>query len=134
MKSSKNLKIIHALLWLAQILLALAFGMAGYLKVVMPMEDLLSRGMSFVVEYDVMMVRFIGAAELLSALGLILPTLLRILPWLTIWAAVSVSLIMILAAHYHWLHHEPIFANLMFLFLSVFVVWGRYKWVPIPSR
>jgi len=69
MKSSKNLKIIHTLLWLAQILLALAFGMAGYLKVVMPMEDLLSRGMSFVVEYDVMMVRFIGAAELLSALG-----------------------------------------------------------------
>ena len=38
MKSSKNLKIIHALLWLAQILLALSFGMAGYLKVVMPTE------------------------------------------------------------------------------------------------
>ena len=60
-------------MWFFQILLALVFLGAGCAKMVLPIEAL---GMSF--PLPPVFVRFIGACEVLGALGLILPGALRI--------------------------------------------------------
>ena len=134
MTNNQNSKALHIGLWIAQGLLALAFGMAGFMKTTAPIEQLAQNGMSFVSEYSEGMVRFIGITEILAALGLILPSLLRILPILTPLAAVGLSIVMILATQYHLSHHESAIPTIIFFFITLFVAWGRFKKAPIQAK
>jgi hypothetical protein len=134
MSSKSNSKALHIALWVAQGLLAAAFGMAGYLKLTAPMDQLLANGMTFVANYEPSSVRLIGVAELLAVLGLILPTALRKFTVATPMAALGLAVVMILAAHYHLTHNESAIANLVFLALTLFVAWGRFSKAPIPSK
>ncbi len=77
-------------LWIIQGLLALLFLFAGGMKLVMPLEALTGQ-----MPLPGWFVRFIGVAEVLGAIGLILPGLLRIRPGLTPLAAVGLVIIMI---------------------------------------
>ena len=76
---------LHITLWVVQVLLALLFLWAGGIKLVLPLEQL--AGPPGSVQLPGAFVRFIGVAELLGGLGLILPALLRIRPGLTPLAA-----------------------------------------------
>jgi uncharacterized membrane protein len=76
--------------WTIQVLLALVFLFAGVAKLVMPAE-----AMKGPVPIPVVFLRFIGVCELLGALGLILPGLLRIRRELTSLAASGLVIIMI---------------------------------------
>lgn len=125
-KQKKNTA-LHIALWIVQSLLAVAFGMAGFMKVSMPLAELASNGMGFVNHTPEAMVRFIGIAELLGALGLILPAALRIKPILTPIAAVGLAIIMVLAAYEHITHNESIVPNVVLFVLSAFVAWGRFR-------
>jgi hypothetical protein len=77
-------------LWIIQGLLALLFLFAGGMKLVMPLEELTAQ-----TPLPGWFVRFIGVAEVLGAIGLILPGLLHIRPGLTALAAAGLVLIMI---------------------------------------
>ena len=77
-------------LWTVQGLLAALFVFAGTMKLVMPIE-----AMAGPVALPGLFLRFIGVAEVLGALGLILPGLLRIHAELTPLAAVGLGIIMI---------------------------------------
>jgi uncharacterized membrane protein YphA (DoxX/SURF4 family) len=77
-------------LWTVQWLLALLFLWAGGIKLVLPLEML-----NGPVALPGLFVRFIGVAETLGAIGLILPWLLRIRPVLTPLAAAGLVIIMI---------------------------------------
>src|SRR3989441_11224735 len=79
----------HAL-WIVQGLLALLFLWAGGIKLVLPLEKLTGP-----IPLPGPFLRFIGVAEVLGAVGLILPGLLRIRPGLTPLAAAGVVIIMI---------------------------------------
>jgi hypothetical protein len=76
-------------LWIVQALLALVFLFAGGMKLVLPIEELTAQ-----LPLPGLFVQFIGVAEVLGALGLILPGLLRIRPGLTPLAAAGLVLIM----------------------------------------
>ena len=80
----------HVLLWVVQGLLALLFLFAGVVKLVLPLSQ-----MTMPVPLPGLFLRFIGVAEILGALGLILPGLLRIRPGLTPLAAAGLVIIMI---------------------------------------
>jgi len=134
MSSQQKSNWINITLWILQGLLALAFGMAGFLKSTAPMEQLAQNGMTFVNEYSVGMVRFIGITEILGALGLILPAVLRIKPILTPLAALGFTIIMVLAAVQHISSNEPIIANIVFLVICIFIIWGRLSLAPIKSK
>jgi len=121
-------------LWIAQGLLALAFGMAGFMKVTSPIEQLAQNGMSFVHHYPVETVRLIGISEVLGAIGLILPAALRIKPILTPVAAVGIAIIMVLAISYHLSQNESIVARAVLFALASFVAWGRFFQAPINSK
>jgi|SRR5262245_36066669 len=86
----KERRIKNSVLWIVQVLLALLFLWAGGMKLVLPIEML--KGPIALPEW---FLRFIGVAEVLGAIGLILPWLLRIRPALTPLAAIGLVIIMI---------------------------------------
>jgi uncharacterized membrane protein YphA (DoxX/SURF4 family) len=119
-------------LWVVQILLALAFGMAGIMKVTQPIDKLEAR-MGWVKSVGPGGVRLIGSLEILGAIGLILPAVTGILPWLTPVAAVGLALTMLGAMITHGRRGEysQIGINVVLLLLTLFVVYGRFVIVPI---
>ena len=134
MTTQKTSKALHIGLWVVQGLLAAAFGMAGFMKLTAPIEQLAENGMSFVNDYSVGMVRFIGISELLGALGLIIPAAFRFKTFLTPLAAVGLAIIMILATSYHIGANEPIIGSVVFFVLTTFIAWGRFKLAPIQAK
>ena len=80
----------RVVLWIIQGLLALLFLVAGGAKLVMPIEEM-TKGTSL----PGLFLRFIGVAEVLGAIGLILPGLLRIRRDLTPLAAAGLVIIMV---------------------------------------
>jgi uncharacterized membrane protein YphA (DoxX/SURF4 family) len=118
-------------LWVVAVSLALAFLMAGTTKAFryerarqqMPRVKDVPRGL----------VAFIGSAEILGALGLILPAATGILPWLTPLAAVGLAVVMVLAGGFHASRHEysGIGMNLILPLLAAFVAYGHFMLVPL---
>lgn len=127
-------KALNAGLWVSQVMLAAAFGMAGAMKITTPIATL-SQNMNWVADLP-LLVRFIGAAELAGALGMLLPSLTRIQPRLTALAGAGLTLVMVLASGFHVMRGE--FGALPITFvlggLAAFVAWGRYRSAPIASR
>jgi len=82
-------------LWIIQVLLALLFLFAGGTKLYFPPEVLAAKGPPNQVHLPGLFIQFIGVCEVLGALGLVLPGLLRIRPQLTFFAAVGLLIIMI---------------------------------------
>lgn len=123
-------------LWVAQGLLALVYGMAGFMKLTQPIEALVAAGMGYAGDFPELLTRFIGTAEVLGAIGIILPALLRIQPKLTPLAALGFSIIQVLAMLLHISRGE--FAvlpmNVVLLALSLLVFWGRTRKSPIAAR
>lgn len=113
-------------LWVAAVLVALLFAMAGFNKVAKSREDL-AKMLPWTSEYPLGFTRFIGIAELLGALGLILPQATGIAPILTPIAAIGLAIIMALATVFHIKRGESkaIGMNLIILALSLFVAIGR---------
>ena len=123
-------------LWIVQGLLAALFLFAGGVKLVMPIAELEKQaGMPG------WFLRFIAVAEVLGALGLVLPGLLRIRPGLTPLAATGLAIIM-LGATIVTLASGAIAPALMPLvvgLLAAFVAYGRWRLAPLqgasrPSR
>lgn len=118
---------MNVVLWIVQGLLALAFAMAGFMKVTQPKEKLQPR-MGFVEDFSAGTVKLIGTAELLGAVGLILPWLTGIAPVLTPIAASGLVLVMILAAvtHFRRKEYSAILFNAVLGGLALFVALGRF--------
>lgn len=123
-------------LWGLQILLALAFGMAGSMKLMSTPDELLAAGMTWVNYMPAGAEKFIGASELLGAIGLVLPAATRIVPVLTPIAAALLAVVMGIAGALHATHGEmgALPANAVLGGLAAFVAWGRFAHSPIASR
>ncbi|MFL6334495.1 MAG: DoxX family protein [Pyrinomonadaceae bacterium] len=123
-------------LWIIQVLLALLFLFAGGTKLVIPPDVLASMGSPNQIPLPGWFVHFIGVAEVLGALGLILPGLLRIKPWLTPLAAAGLVVIMIgataltMAADGVAAGAVPLVVGL----LAAFVAYGRWRLAPHRAR
>lgn len=122
-------------LWIVQILLALAFLTAGWMKLTMPIEQL-AQSMVWPGDIPAGLVRFIGLAELAGALGLVLPALTRIQPQLTPLAGAGLALVQFLAIGFHLTRGEFSYLgiNIVLLALAAFAAYGRWKLVPITPR
>src|SRR5216683_7339482 len=86
---------MNIVLWIIQLLLALLFLFAGGMKLVLPIDVLTSMGPPNQVQLPGLFLRFLGVAEVLGALGLILPGLFRVKTWLTPLAAAGLMIIVI---------------------------------------
>ena len=123
---------MNTALWIAQILLALMFLMAGIIKATQPKEKLAEKT-PYVEDLSDDTVRLIGVLEILGALGLVLPAVTEILPWLTPLAAVGLALTMIGAARTHIRRGENsnVVVNVVILAIAIFTVYGRFFAEPL---
>jgi len=127
-KPPRGMALTYAL-WTAQVLLALVFLFAGGIKLILPIEKLMSMGPPNQVAVPGMFLKFIGVCEVLGAIGLILPGLLRIRPQLTPLAAAGLVIIMIGATVVTLAGGDTAGALLPFAvgILAAFVAYGRWK-------
>jgi len=118
---------MNVALWIVQGLLAALFLFAGGAKLVLPLDQ-----MAGPVALPGWFLRFIGVAEVLGALGLVLPGLLRIRPGLIPLAAAGLVIIMIGATIVMWAGGMVAVAlmNLVVTLLAAFVAYGRWRLAP----
>ncbi len=123
---------MNIVLWVLQILLALAFLGAGIMKVSQPIANL-KKNMSWVEAAPVGAVRTIGVLEILGALGLILPAVTHILTWLTPVAAIGLVLTMIgaMILHIRLKETNRLVAPIVLLILALIIVYGRFALAPL---
>jgi len=126
---------MNIVLWVVQVLLAAAFIMAGGMKLMTP-HDALAAQMNWVNYAPAFAPKLIGTLEILGALGLVLPSLLRIKPLLTPLAALGLALLMggAFATHLVLGEFGMSLPSLVLALLAAFVAWGRRKHTPIAAR
>jgi uncharacterized membrane protein YphA (DoxX/SURF4 family) len=119
-------------LWIVQVLLAVAFLGAGVTKLSQPKEKL-AKNMAWVEDFSQPTVRLIGALEVVGAIGLVLPALTGILPWLTPLAALGLVLLMAGAVYTHLRREEgsAVVPPAVLLLLATLVAVGRFFVVPL---
>ncbi|MEO6116210.1 MAG: DoxX family protein [Pseudolysinimonas sp.] len=113
--------------WIVTALLALANLLSGGMKVFAPMAQLQPR-MPWVTSVGTVQTRLIGLAEVLGAVGIVLPVLLGIAPILTPIAAVGLALIQAIAIVFHLRRGEgkQVPMNVVLLLLALFVAVTRF--------
>jgi uncharacterized membrane protein YphA (DoxX/SURF4 family) len=116
-------------LWIVQGLLAAIFLFAGGMKLVMPIEEMMKQ---MPIPLPGWFVQFTGIVEVLGAIGLILPWLLRIRPGLTPLAAAGLVIVMIGATVYTLAAGDFATAPIPLVvgILAVFVAYGRWRLTP----
>jgi len=121
-------------LWIVQALLALVF-LASGARILAPAQVARVKATPLLADLPLPFVRFIGAAELLGAIGLILPGATKIASVLTPAAAVGIALLMLCATFVHAARREYAKIGLTcgLLLLAVFAVYGRLVLVPIAG-
>ncbi|MGA7162049.1 MAG: DoxX family protein [Bacteroidota bacterium] len=126
---------INIVLWILQILLALLFLNAGFLKTFRPIQEI-APTIFWAPSLPEPLVRFIGVSELLGAIGLILPGVFKLLPQLTTFAAGGLTGIMLLANIFHISRGEFFVLPMtgILLLVSAFVAYGRWKLFPLKHR
>src|SRR5246500_2108291 len=122
-------------LWIIAIVLAVGFTASGLMKIVRNKEQLMASGMGWAQDFSPSTIRLIGFAEILGAIGLILPAALHIAPILVPLAAVGLALVMVGAAVVHTRRHElpNVAINVVLLLLAAFVAWGRFGPLPFSA-
>jgi uncharacterized membrane protein YphA (DoxX/SURF4 family) len=123
---------MNKVLWVLQVLLAAVFLAHGFIMLFPPaaiveqMNATLPRWFSL----------FIGITEVAAAVGLILPGLTRVLPWLVTWAAGGIMIVMVSATAYHVMRGEwgSAATTLVLLAMATYLAYMRHRVLPIAER
>ncbi len=116
-------------LWVTQGMLAFVFVMAGGMKLFSYQKYRAMLEKSAPTSLTHGFITFLGVVELAGAAGIVLPMALNVAPWLTVWAAAGMAVIMVSATVYHLRRHEPPIMTSVLFVLAGFVVVGRGHWV-----
>jgi uncharacterized membrane protein len=110
--------------WIVSGLLALMYLFAGFTKTFTPLDKL--RVQMGWVDSMKNWTRLVGIVEILGAIGLILPRLLDIAPWLSVAAAFGLVIVQVLAIPLHLRRHEAksLPFNIVLLLAALFVAIG----------
>jgi hypothetical protein len=123
---------MNILLWVLQVLLAVAFLAHGWLFLWPPPDIAVQMNASLPRWFQL----FLGVAEVLAGVGLTLPGLTRILPWLVTWAAGGIMIVMASATVLHLVRGEMSSAviTVVLLAMATFVAYMRHRVLPIRTR
>lgn len=119
-------------LWVLQVLLAAMFLFHGWIMVFPPAELLTIMNTQFATWFRL----FVGITESFGAIGLLLPGMTRIWPWLTSLAGLGLMIVAISASALHFSRGETssaITTIILFLLLA-FVSYMRWKVKPFAAR
>ena len=123
---------MNIVVWVLQVLLSIVFFAHGWLFLSPPAALVDQMNASLPKWFQL----FLGVAEVMAAIGLTLPGLTRILPWLVSWAAIGVATVTVSATAFHLARGEMSSAviTLVLTAIAVFVAYARYRIVPIVGR
>ena len=123
---------MNIVLWVLQVLLALAFLAHGGLLLFPPAAIAEQMNASLPRWFQV----FLGVAEVLAGVGLTLPGFTRIQPWLVSGAAAGIMIVMISATVFHLIRGEVSSAltTVVLLAMATFVAYARWRVAPIRPR
>jgi putative oxidoreductase len=123
---------MNILLWVLQALLALAFAAHGWLLLAPPASMVAQMNATLPRWFQI----FLGVAEVLAAVGLTLPAMTRIQPWLVSAAAAGIMVVMLCATGFHLLRGEVSSALITLVLLAVATVvsYSRWRVAPIQPR
>jgi uncharacterized membrane protein YphA (DoxX/SURF4 family) len=123
---------VNIFLWVLQVLLAAAFLAHGWMFLFPPESMVAAMNASIPPAFRL----FIGVAEVLAAIGLTLPGVTRVRPWLVPAAAAGLMIVMIGAVGLHISRGEGSAATTtaILLVLVTFVAYARWKVRPILPR
>jgi uncharacterized membrane protein YphA (DoxX/SURF4 family) len=105
--------------WIVSGLLALVFLATGSMKLARSREQLVAGGMGYAADFSTTQVKLIGTAQVLGAIGLILPVLLNIAPVLSPFAALALAVIMVGAIVVHVRRKEAFIPPLVLAVLAL---------------
>jgi hypothetical protein len=133
-QQNPSTKIIHLTLWVLQVVLSVSLIWASAMKFFQP-ADKLAAMWPWTAD-NPMLVKLTAVLDFLAGIGLILPTLLRVQPKLTVYAAYGTIALMVAASIFHITRGEAslIGVNIFFAGFAAFIAWGRLKKAPIKSR
>ncbi len=115
---------MHLALMITNAILAVLFLYAGGTKLVVSKASLLARdGMAWAADYSEPALKAIGLAEVLGAIGLVVPLLTGIVPFLAPIAAVGLFLVMLGAAQVHRRRREPLLLPTTLAALTLVSLW-----------
>jgi uncharacterized membrane protein YphA (DoxX/SURF4 family) len=120
--------IMNLAVWIAAIVLAAVFAGSGLMKQFVPKEKLVTSGQGWAEDFSPTNIRLIGLAEILGAIGVVLPAAVPIAPILVPLAATGLVFVMVGAATVHARRKEAmnIAVNVVLIALAVFVARGRF--------
>jgi hypothetical protein len=123
---------MHIGLWILQVLLALVFLAHGWLFMAPPADVAVKMNESLPRWFSL----FLGVAELSASIGLILPGVTRILPFLVGWAAIGGAFVVGSATVFHTIRGEYSSAAVTFVLflLAAGLAYGRTRIRPISPR
>ena len=123
---------MNIVLWILQVLLALAFLAHGWMFLWPPPQIAAMMNASLPRWFQL----FLGVAEVLAGVGLTLPGITRIKPWLVVWAAGGIMIVMVAATVWHAVRGEisSAIVTLVLLAMATFVAYMRLRVRPIPPR
>lgn len=122
-------------LWIVQILLSATFGGTGLWKLSTPIPELAAK-FPWMGEVSSSFLYLTAVLDILGGVGILLPSLTRIKPGLTVVAALGCAALMTSAIIFHVSRGEapntPF--NFFLVALALFVAWGRRSKAPITPR
>lgn len=123
---------MNVTLWILQVALAAVFAAHGWMLVSPPPDlvDIMNEQMG--VPFRI----FLGSAEMLGAVGILLPGLTRVLPRLTEVSAACFAFVTLSATVWHLVRGETSSAvtTIALLVLASFVAYGRWRVRPIQPK
>jgi putative oxidoreductase len=123
---------MNILVWVLQGLLAAVFFAHGLLLLFPPAAMVEQMNAALPRWFQL----FLGVAEVLAAVGLTLPGITRIQPWLVSWAAAGVMIVMISATVFHIARGElsSALVTAILLLIATYVAYVRWRLLPIRPK
>lgn len=116
---------------IVQIILILIFVLLGGQKIFMPIPELINQGMLWIEDFPAWQVRAIGILEVLGALGLMLPYIIKVLPKVLVpLASAGLALTMVGAVITHILRADPFLSIILtsiFFLMATQITFFRFK-------
>ena len=123
---------MNIVLWILQVLLAVVFAAHGWMLLSPPPELLPIINEQLGVAFRI----FLGVAEIAGAVGILLPAMTRVMPWLTSLAAGCLAFVVASATVLHLIRAEigSAITTAILCLMAVFVAYARWRVLPIGPR
>ena len=133
--ATRPAKALDVGLWLGQTFLALTFAGGAVWKLFTPIPAI-AAAFPWAGQVSPLFLYATALFDLLGGLGVLLPSLTRIQPQLTVLAALGCAALQVSAIVFHFARAEGADTpfNFLLLGLAVFVAWGRHSKARIAAR